>query len=279
MPKITVPEFALKKERGEKFAMVTLYDYPLAALADRSSIEVILVGDSLAMVVQGQKSTVTATMPEMIYHVKNVRRGAPNTFLVGDMCFMSYQACEKEAVRNAGALMQAGADCVKIEGNRWTAPKVETVVKAGLPVMGHIGLTPQTASTLGGLKRQGADPESAKNLLADALAFQEAGVFCLVLECLPAALARAIDQRLTIPTLSAGSGPCSTGIHLNAYDMLGVFDPPTPKYVKRYRELGREIAEVFEQWRRDVAEGQYPLPEHSYKVDESEIFEILKESK
>ncbi|MDR2386997.1 MAG: 3-methyl-2-oxobutanoate hydroxymethyltransferase [Deltaproteobacteria bacterium] len=274
--KITIPELRAKRENGEKFAMITVYDYPMASLVEKSSIELILVGDSLGMVIQGLDSTVPVTMAEMLYHTKLVRRGTPGTFVVGDMCFMSYQACEKEAIHNAGALIQAGADCVKMEGTRHTAPKVEAVVKSGIPVVGHIGLTPQTASAMGGFKLQGKDLESAKNLMADALAYQEAGVFAIVLECLPTALAQAIHNKLTIPTISCGAGPVCTGYNLNAYDILGIFDQFVPKFVKRYREVGNDITAVFEAWRQDIETGQYPLADHSFNVFEKEINELFK---
>jgi 3-methyl-2-oxobutanoate hydroxymethyltransferase len=274
--KITIPEIKAKRENGGSFAMVTVYDYPMASLVEKSSIELILVGDSLGMVIQGLDSTVPVTMSEMLYHTKIVRRGTPGTFIVGDMCFMSYQACEKEAIHNAGALMQAGADCVKMEGTRYTAPKVEAVVKSGIPVMGHIGLTPQTAASMGGFKLQGKDLDSAKNLMADAIAYQEAGVFAIVLECLPTALAQAIHKRLNIPTISVGAGPGCTGYNLNAYDILGMFDQFVPKFVKRYRDVGKDITAVFDAWRNDIQTGQYPLAEHSFNVFEKEINEIFK---
>ncbi|UQZ90272.1 3-methyl-2-oxobutanoate hydroxymethyltransferase [Deltaproteobacteria bacterium Smac51] len=269
--KITIAELKAKRENGGKFAMVTVYDYPMASLVEKSDIELILVGDSLGMVIQGLDSTVAVTMDEMIYHTTMVRRGTPNTFIVGDMCFMAYQACEKEAIHNAGRLMQAGADCVKMEGNRYTAPKVEAVVKAGIPVMGHIGLTPQTAAAMGGFKLQGKDAESAGLLIEDALAYEKAGCFAIVLECLPTALANVIHEKLSIPTISVGAGPGCTGYNLNAYDILGMFDQFVPKFVKQYRQVGQEIVDVFNSWRKDIEEKQYPLAEHSFNVGGEEI--------
>lgn len=269
--KITVPEIRARRDEGGKFAMVTVYDYPMASLVEKSAIELILVGDSLGMVIQGLDSTVPVTMRDMLYHTTLVRRGAPNTFIVGDMCFMAYQACEKEAIHNAGRLMQAGADCVKMEGNRYTALKVEAVVKAGIPVMGHIGLTPQTAAAMGGFKLQGKDLDSARNLIEDALAYERAGVFAIVLECLPTALANSIHEKISIPTISVGAGPGCTGYNLNAYDILGMFDQFVPKFVKQYRQVGQEIVEVFDAWRKDIQDGQYPLAQHSFNVLEEEI--------
>ena len=274
--RITIPEIRAKRDNGGSFAMVTVYDYPMASLVEKSSIELILVGDSLGMVIQGLDSTVPVNMRDMLYHTALVRRGTPGTFIVGDMCFMAYQACEKEAIHNAGDLMKVGADCVKMEGNRFTAPKVEAVVKAGIPVMGHIGLTPQTAAAMGGFKLQGKDLDSAKHLMEDALAYQDAGVFAIVLECLPTALAQAIHNKLSIPTISVGAGPGCTGYNLNAYDILGMFDQFVPKFVKQYRQVGQEIVEVFDAWRKDIEDKQYPLAEHSFNVFEKEIGEIFK---
>lgn len=272
--KITIAELKAKRDNGGQFAMVTVYDYPMASLVEKSDIELILVGDSLGMVIQGLDTTVTVTMDEMVYHTSLVRRGTPNTFIVGDMCFMAYQACEKEAIHNAGRLMQAGADCVKMEGNRFTAPKVEAVVKAGIPVVGHIGLTPQTAAALGGLKLQGKDAESAGLLIEDALAYEQAGCFAIVLECLPTALAQIIHSKLKIPTISVGAGPGCTGYNLNAYDILGIFDQFVPKFVKQYRQVGQDIVDVFNAWRKDIEEKQYPLPEHSFNAGGEEITKL-----
>lgn len=276
--KITIPEIMAKRSEGGKFAMVTLYDYPMAALADKSSVEMILVGDSLGMVIQGLSSTVTVNMEEMLYHTTLARRGAPNTFVVGDMCFMSYQACEKEAIHNAGKLIQAGADAVKMEGTRHIAPKIAAVVKSGIPVVGHIGLTPQTAAAMGGFKLQGKDMQSAARLVDDALAYQEAGVFAIVLECLPTALGNLIHEKLNIPTIGVGAGPNCTGYNLNGYDLLGMFDQFTPKFAKQYRQTGQEISDVFNAWRKDIEEGQYPLPEHCFNVFEDEIKKLSQSS-
>lgn len=268
--KITIQEIRARRHQG-KFAMVTVYDYPMASLVDKSEVELILVGDSLGMVIQGLDSTVPVTMDEMLYHVRMVRRGAPNTFIVGDMCYMSYQACAKEAVHNAGKLMQAGADCVKMEGTRYTCDKVDAVVKAGIPVMGHIGLTPQTASAMGGFKLQGKDLDSARALVEDALAYEAAGVFAIVLECLPTALGNLIEEKISIPTISVGAGPKGTGYNLNAYDILGIFDQFVPKFARQYRQLGQEIVAAFNEFRSDVETGSYPAPENCFNSGEEEI--------
>jgi 3-methyl-2-oxobutanoate hydroxymethyltransferase len=178
---------------------------------------------------------------------------------------MSYQACEKEAIHNAGLLMQNGADCVKMEGNRYQAPRIEAVVKAGIPVMGHIGLTPQTAAALGGFKLQGKGDESANLVMEDALAFEKAGAFSILMECLPESLGTAIHNQLTVPTVSVGAGPATTGFDLNAYDLLGMFDAFTPKFVKRYRETGQDLVKAFNEWNKDVKDKVYPAPEHCFK--------------
>lgn len=269
--KITVAGLKERREKGGKFAMVTAYDYPMASLVEKSDIEMILVGDSLGMVIQGLTTTVPVTMEQMVYHTTIVRRGAPNTFVVGDMPFMAYQANETEAIHNAGRLMQAGADCVKMEGSRFTAPKVEAVVKAGIPVVGHIGLTPQTASALGGLKLQGKDAESAGHLIEDALAYEQAGCFAIVLECLPSALAKIIHEKLSIPTIGVGAGLDCTGYNLNAYDILGIFDQFVPKFAKQYRQVGQEITEVFNAWRKDIEDKTYPAPGNCFNAGSEEI--------
>lgn len=269
--KITIPEIRERKRTGDKFAMVTVYDYPMASIVEQSTVELILVGDSLGMVIQGFDGTVHVNMEDMLYHLKLVRRGTPNTFIVGDMPFMAYQACAVDAVRNAGLLMKAGADCVKMEGNRHTADKVEAVVKAGIPVMGHIGLTPQTAASFGGFKVQGKSVESAREMLENAFAYERAGAFSIVLECLPTALGTLIDEKLSIPTISVGAGPHCTGQNLNAYDILGIFDKFVPKFVKQYKHLRKEILEGFDMWRAEIESGAYPAHEHGFNVSEEEI--------
>lgn len=269
--KITIPEIMERKRTKGKFAMITVYDYPMANLVDQSDIEMILVGDSLGMVIQGCEGTVHVTLEDILYHLKLVRRGAPNTFIVGDMPFMSYQACETEAVHNAGILMKNGADCVKMEGDLYAAEKAAAVVRAGIPVMGHIGLTPQTAASFGGFKVQGKNIESAKKMIENAIAFEKAGAFAIVLECLPSALGTLIDEKLSIPTIGVGAGSNCTGYNLNAYDILGIFDKFVPKFVKQYKLLGKEILEGFNAWRDEIESRTYPAREHGFNVSEDEI--------
>lgn len=269
--KISIPELMDMKTSGQKFKMITVYDFPMATMVDRSPAELILVGDSLGMVIQGHDSTVPVNLEDVLYHVKLVRKGAPNTFVVGDMPFLSYQVNRDEAIRNAGTLLKAGADCVKMEGGVKISETMRAVVDAGIPVMGHIGLTPQTAASLGGFKVQGKNADSAEKLLQDALAVEAAGAFAMVLECIPTALAKLIDQKLTIPTISVGAGPFTTGFNLNAYDLLGIFDKFVPKFVIQYAQMGKEMVKVFDTWCKDIDEGSYPAPEHGFGMDDEEL--------
>ncbi|MGQ9825764.1 MAG: 3-methyl-2-oxobutanoate hydroxymethyltransferase [Desulfotomaculales bacterium] len=272
--KITIPGLAEKKLKGEKFRMVTAYDYPTALLVDKSEIELILVGDSLGMTVLGYAGTVPVTMEEMIHHLRPVVRGAPNTFVVGDMPFGSYNESPAQAVRNANRLLkEGGADAVKLEGGAALAPTVRVMVEGGIPVMAHIGLTPQTASMLGGFKVQGKDLASARRLLEDALALEEAGAFCVLMECVPAPLARMITEKLKVPTIGIGAGPYCDGQVLVFHDLVGLFDRFVPRFVKQYARLQEEISRALAAFAREVAEGAFPGPEHSFGMSE----EILKE--
>ncbi|MGB9846273.1 MAG: 3-methyl-2-oxobutanoate hydroxymethyltransferase, partial [Desulfotomaculales bacterium] len=263
--KITIPGLAEKKLKGEKFRMVTAYDYPTALRVDRSEIELILVGDSLGMTVLGYAGTVPVTMEEMIHHLRPVVRGAPNTFVVGDMPFGSYNESPAQAVRNANRLLkEGGADAVKLEGGAALAPTVRVMVEGGIPVMAHIGLTPQTASMLGGFKVQGKDLASARRLLEDALALEEAGAFCVLMECVPAPLARVITEKLKVPTIGIGAGPYCDGQVLVFHDLVGLFDRFLPRFVKQYARLQEEIDRALAAFAREVAEGSFPGPEHSF---------------
>lgn len=269
--KITIPEIKGMKNSGKKFKMITVYDFPMASIVDRSSAELILVGDSLGMVIQGNDSTVPVSLDEVLYHVKIVRKGAPNTFVVGDMPFLSYQVNRDEAIRNAGTLLKVGADCVKMEGGVKIADTMRAVVDAGIPVMGHIGLTPQSAAMLGGFKVQGKSAEAAEQLLNDALAVERAGAFAMVLECIPTPLAQLIDQKVGIPTISVGAGPYTTGFNLNAYDLLGIFDKFVPKFVIQYAQMGNDMVKVFDTWCKDIDEGSYPAPEHGFAMNDEDL--------
>lgn len=270
--KITIPQLKEYKQNNRKFTMITVYDYPMALLVDRSQAEMILVGDSLGMVVLGYEGTVPVELDDVIYHLKAVTRAARDTLVVGDMPFMSYNVSKEEAIRNAGRLMkEGGADCVKIEGGLKVVDTVRAVVDAGIPVVAHIGLTPQTASMLGGFKVQGKDPQAAKRLLEEAQMLEEAGACAIVLECVPAALASLITEKLTIPTIGVGAGVNCDAQNLNGYDIIGIFDKFVPKFVKKYADLAPVILDAFNNFAEEVANGKFPTDEHIFNMDEEII--------
>jgi 3-methyl-2-oxobutanoate hydroxymethyltransferase len=274
--KITILDLQKKKNAGQPLTMLTAYDYSSAQLVDAAEIDMILVGDSLAMVMLGLSSTVPVTMDEMLHHCRPVARGAKYTFLVGDMPFMSYQADISEAVRNAGRFLKEGnMDAVKLEGGREMAATVQAITNAGIPVQGHIGLTPQSVSKLGGFKVQGNTASSAKRLLDDALALEEAGVFSIVFEAVPAPIAAVITRCLTIPTIGIGAGAGCSGQVLVYHDLLGLFDAFTPKFVKQYANLKQTIGEALTAYRQDVLAGSFPAEEHTYRIDEGELDDFL----
>ncbi|GAB4270424.1 MAG: 3-methyl-2-oxobutanoate hydroxymethyltransferase [Deferrisomatales bacterium] len=265
MAKITLPELVERKARGPKLTMLTAYDYPTAKLVDGAGIDLILVGDSVGMVCLGYPDTVPVTMDEMVHHTAAVARGVERAFVVGDLPFLSYQTSVEDAVRNAGRLIkEARADGVKLEGGRSQADKVEAVVRAGIPVMGHIGLTPQTATQLGGFKVQGRDPAAAQALLDDARALEQAGAFSLVLECVPSALAARITEAVSIPTVGIGAGPHCDGQVLVLHDLVGLFDRFVPKFVKRYANLSQEIRAAVTAYKEEVQAGAFPAAEHEF---------------
>ncbi len=265
--KLTVVDIRAMKGRGEKITMLTAYDASFAALIEDAGIDMLLVGDSLGMVVLGYDSTVPVTMDEMIHHAGAVRRGASRTLIVGDMPFMSYQVSLPEAVHNAGRFMkEAGCDAVKLEGGLEVCATVSAIVKAGVPVMGHIGLTPQTAGQLGGYKVQGRDLESARNLLSMAKGLQDARAFALVLECIPAPLAELISQELAVPTIGIGAGAGCDGQVLVTHDLLGMFEKFVPSFVKSYARLAPQIKDAVLAYKREVREGRYPDESHSFKM-------------
>jgi 3-methyl-2-oxobutanoate hydroxymethyltransferase len=265
--KLTVSDFKKYKEEGRKFTHVTVYDYTMASIVNDSETEVVLVGDSLGMVMLGYGGTTGVTMDQMIHHIRPVVKGAPDTFVVGDMPFGSYNVSAADAVRNANRIMkEGGPDCVKLEGGADFADTVRAVVKAGIPVMGHIGLTPQTTSQLGGFKVQGGTPESAKKLIADAKALEDAGAFSLVVECVPSVVAKAIAQTLKIPVIGIGAGPHVDCQVLVLQDMLGMYGDFRPKFVKRYAELRTNIVEALNAFHRETADGSFPTPEYSFNA-------------
>lgn len=269
--KITTLALRRKKQRGEPITMLTAYDYPTALAIDQAGIDIILVGDSLGMVVLGYPNTLPVTMEDMLHHCRAVSRGARAPLLVGDMPFMSYQASPQDAVRNAGRFLQeAGIDAVKLEGGRERLEAIESIISAGIPVMGHIGLTPQSVNQLGGFRPQGKEAVAARRLLEDALILQEAGCFSLVLESLPTRLATTISQRLEIPTIGIGAGIGCDGQVLVTHDLLGLFDRFTPRFVKKYADLHGEMARAFAEYIEDVEAHLFPGEEHSIEMSEEE---------
>lgn len=269
--KMTILALQEKKAAGEPITMVTAYDYPSAQAADRSGIDSILVGDSLGMVVLGYESTVPVTMDEMLHHCRAVRRGSQYAYLIGDMPFLSYQTDRAEAIRNAGRfLKESGMDAVKLEGGREMADTVRAIGAAGITVVGHIGLTPQSASKLGGYRVQGKTAADAQRLLDDALALQDAGAVMIVLEMVPDRVAERISKALRIPTIGIGAGVGCDGQVLVLHDLLGMFDRFTPRFVKRYAELFPEMERALTAYRDDVAARRFPAAEHAFPVDEAE---------
>lgn len=262
--KVTIPQI-LKMKNKEKITMLTAYDYPTAMLVDKAGIELILVGDSLAMVSMGLDNTVPVTMEEMLHHTKAAVRGNKTTLVVADLPFMSYNISVEEAIRNAGRFIkEAGADAVKLEGGVTMQETVRAIVNAGIPVMGHIGLTPQTAGQLGGFKVQGRSDEAATRLLEDAKALEKAGVFAIVLELIPAELAKIITEQIKVPTIGIGAGKDCDGQVLVFHDMLGLFDKFTPRFVKQYLDMGNMIIKAFEEYRDDVKEARFPEEKHTF---------------
>lgn len=270
--KISILDLQQKKADGQPITMLTAYDYPGALLVDEAGIDLILVGDSLAMTVLGHPNTVSVTVDEMLHHCKAVARGAKRAFLIGDMPFMSYQIEHSEAVRNAGRFLKEGnMDAIKLEGGREVAETIQAIVAAGIPVMGHLGLTPQTATKLGGYKVQGKTAAAAQKLLEDALILQEAGCFAIVLEAIPAAVGQMVSQKLAVPTIGIGAGPHCDGQVLVFHDILGLFDRFTPKFVKRYADLRQPILEALRAYRREVEAREFPSEAHSFNIDEAEL--------
>lgn len=277
--KVTITDLQNMKRDGKKITMLTAYDYPMARLVDDAGIDCILVGDSLGMVVLGYDSTVPVTMDEMIHHSKAVRRGTRQAFLIGDMPFMSYQISKEEAIRNAGRFMkEACCDAVKLEGGYDSIEVTEAIIGAGIPVLGHLGLTPQTVSKLGGYKIQGKDASSAARILDEALRLEKVGCFAVVLECVPDVVAKMISEKLTIPTIGIGAGPYCDGQVLVTNDMVGLFDRFVPKFVKQYIRLAPEISDGLKRYIEDVKSGVFPGPEHSFTIKAEEAKKLKKGS-
>ncbi|MFZ0448710.1 MAG: 3-methyl-2-oxobutanoate hydroxymethyltransferase [Desulfatiglandaceae bacterium] len=275
--KVTIMDVRKAKKEGRKLVMCTAYDYPFGLLADEAGVDIVLVGDSLGMVVMGLDGTVEVTMEHMIHHIKAVMRGCKGALVVGDMPFMSYNTSIREAITNAGRLLkEGGCDVVKLEGGVDFAPTVEAIVKAGIPVQGHIGLTPQTASALGGFKMQGRDASAAKKIFDDARALEQAGVFSIILEAVPAPLGKLLSESVSVPVIGIGAGPHVDGQVLVTHDMIGLFDKFVPKFVKQYTKIRETILEAMNAYKQDVQEGAFPGPEHSFKMPEEALEELKK---
>ena len=273
--KVTISDLMTKKESGEKITMITAYDYPTAQMVDQAGIDTILVGDSLGMVVLGYASTVPVTMEEMLHHSKAVMRAIQYAFVIGDMPFMSYQVSIEKAVENAGRFIKEGScDAVKLEGGSEVVPVVKAIVDAGIPVCAHIGLTPQTATKLGGFKVQGKDAESARNLINSAKDLENAGAFMIVMECIPDIIASRITDELSIPTIGIGAGKNCNGQVLVYHDTVGLFDRFTPKFVKQYIKLGPMIVDALKDYKKEVEEGIFPGKEHIFKMSTDEAEKV-----
>ena len=272
MPKITPVDMQARKREGRKITMLSVYDYPLALLADRAGLDSLLVGDSLAMTALGYPSTVPLKLEESLHHVKAVARAAKSAMVVADMPFMSYQPSERDAIIAAGRFLQEGmADAVKLEGAGAMVATLGAIHRAGIPVMGHVGLTPQNAAQLGGLKVQGKTAEAAQKMLEDALRLEDAGAFVVILECVPDEVSRIITERLRVPTISYGAGVHCDGQGMVSADMFGLFEGHKPKFAKRYVDLGAQILKTFETYRDEVIAKRFPAEEHTYHIDPREL--------
>ena len=275
----TLNGFLQMKRDGEKIVMLTAYDYPSAKIAEEAGVDIILVGDSLGMVVLGYDSTVPVTMADMIHHTRAARRGARGTFIVTDMPFLSYQISPAQALENAGRLVQeGGCEAVKVEGGEEVAPQVAALVRAGIPVCGHVGLTPQSATALSGYKVQGRTAEAAAKLLHDVRALEEAGAFMIVLECIPVQVAELLSGQLSVPTIGIGAGAACDGQVLVYHDTLGLFDRFTPKFVKQFESLGAKAKDAIAAYAGEVREGVFPGPEHTFTMNEEELKRIYGDS-
>jgi 3-methyl-2-oxobutanoate hydroxymethyltransferase len=276
--KVTIQTLLTRKVRQEPITFLTAYDFPTAVALDRSGIDGILVGDSLGMVVLGYENTLPVTMQDMLHHCRAVSRGVSHAHLVGDLPFMAYQISTSEALRNAGKLLQKGGmDAVKLEGGRDRARTIRAIVSAGIPVMGHLGLTPQSVHQLGGWRVQAKSSTSAKTLIEDALILEDAGCYAIVLEAVPAEVSQLITNRLSIPIIGIGAGIGCDGQVLVAHDLLGLFDKFTPSFVKKYADLFSEMQSAFKQYIADVKERRFPGPEHASAMDPQALRDLIRE--
>lgn len=274
--KIDIPYLYRKKAEGEKVSWLTAYDYPTALFEDMAGIEMIMAGDSGMMAQLGHKSTLPATMEQMLWMTQAVTRAVKYAFVIGDMPYMSYQVSKEEAIRNAGRFMaEGGTDCVKLEGGVEMSDTISAIVRAGVPVMAHIGMTPQSAALLGGYKSQGRDADTARRLMNDAKCLEEAGVFSILVEAVPARVAGLLVKQVKVPVYSIGAGPECDGQVLIVHDMLGLFQLFKPRFVKRYAELGDAMMEAFRKYREEVKAGIFPGTEHCYNLPDEEFEKLI----
>jgi 3-methyl-2-oxobutanoate hydroxymethyltransferase len=277
MKKVTIHTLMDKKKNKQPITWLTAYDYPMAQLEEKAGVDIILVGDSIGMTTFGYESTLPVTMDLIIPHTQAVRKGAPNVYLIGDMPYMTYQISTEEAIRNAGRFMaECACDAIKLEGGREVLDTVKAMIRATIPVVGHLGLTPQSIAMFGGFKAQGRDASTALRIIEDAQALEEAGVFMILLEGIPPEVARVITERAKVPIVGIGAGPHVDGQCLIVHDMLGMFQAFTPKFVKRYANVGEQIVKALETFKEDVNKGEFPAPEHCYKMPEEEVQNLLK---
>lgn len=268
--RVTVTKLREMKRKGQRIVMLTAYDYPTARLLDQAGVDVLLVGDSLGMVVLGYESTLPVTLEDILHHTRPVVRAAERALVVADMPFMTFQVSPEEALRNAGRLLQeAGAHAVKLEGGRDVAPTVARLVQAGIPVMGHLGFTPQSVHAIGGYRVQARTEEAARRLLEDAQALAEAGAFAIVLEMVPQQVARLVTERVPVPTIGIGAGAGCDGQVLVVHDLLGLYMKPSPRFARRYANLAEVIQAAVAQYAADVREGTFPGPEHSFDLEDA----------
>ena len=274
--KVTISQLWATKKSGQKITMITAYDYPTGVWAERAAIDILLVGDSMAMTVLGYPTTLPATMAELVAHSQAVTRGNQNSFVLGDMPYMSYQPSIELAVQNAGRFMsEGGCDGIKLEGGLPMTDRVEAIVNAGIPVMGHLGLTPQSMSMLGGFKAQGKDAHMAKRIIDDARVLEEAGAFSILLEAVPSKVSKLVAERAQIPIIGIGAGPDCDGQVLIFHDMFGLYPAFTPKFAKQYADLGTTIVEGLQRYADEVREGVFPEPKHCFTISDEQYAELL----
>lgn len=276
--KIDIPYLYRMKAEGEKVSWLTAYDYPTALFEDMAGIEMIMAGDSGMMALLGHKNTLLATMEQMLWMTQAVTRAVKYAFVIGDMPYMSYQVSKEEAIRNAGRFMaEGGTDCIKLEGGVEMADTISAIVTAGVPVMAHIGMTPQSAAVLGGYKSQGRDAETARQIIQDAKTLEQAGAFSILVEAVPAKVAGLLVKEVKVPVYSIGAGPECDGQVLIVHDMLGLFQLFKPRFVKRYAELGDAMMEAFKKYREEIKAGVFPGPEHCYNIPDEEFQKLVAE--